>query len=128
MCSYLYCKNRICIDGTLCDSDPLHYYAFREMLQEVGFNGGFLSLSNSSLRISVGCTMRSSVVLASEQLEPMKGLHKLREWIENQGLKQAAVTNPPRPNGELLVSALDLLGFFEVLVIANECDRAKPFS
>ncbi|PRQ57027.1 putative HAD-like domain-containing protein [Rosa chinensis] len=28
------------IDGTLCDSDPLHYYAFCEMLQEVGFNGG----------------------------------------------------------------------------------------
>ncbi|KAK9911220.1 hypothetical protein M0R45_035141 [Rubus argutus] len=28
------------IDGTLCDSDPLHYYAFREMIQEVGFNGG----------------------------------------------------------------------------------------
>lgn len=23
------------IDGTLCDSDPFHYYAFREMLQEV---------------------------------------------------------------------------------------------
>lgn len=25
------------VDGTLCDSDPLHYYAFREMLQEVKF-------------------------------------------------------------------------------------------
>jgi len=25
------------IDGTLCDSDPIHYYAFREMLQEVLF-------------------------------------------------------------------------------------------
>ena len=23
------------IDGTLCDSDPLHYHAYREMLQEV---------------------------------------------------------------------------------------------
>ena len=23
------------IDGTLCDSDPLHYLAFRDMLQEV---------------------------------------------------------------------------------------------
>ncbi|KDO43306.1 hypothetical protein CISIN_1g0259441mg, partial [Citrus sinensis] len=22
------------VDGTLCDSDPLHHYAFREMLQE----------------------------------------------------------------------------------------------
>ncbi|XP_020093745.1 haloacid dehalogenase-like hydrolase domain-containing protein Sgpp [Ananas comosus] len=28
------------IDGTLCDSDPIHYYAFREMLQEIGFNNG----------------------------------------------------------------------------------------
>lgn len=25
------------IDGTLCDSDPIHYFAFREMLQEVEF-------------------------------------------------------------------------------------------
>lgn len=25
------------IDGTICDSDPLHHYAFREMLQEVHF-------------------------------------------------------------------------------------------
>jgi hypothetical protein len=25
------------VDGTLCDSDPLHYFAFREMLQEVKF-------------------------------------------------------------------------------------------
>jgi hypothetical protein len=23
------------VDGTLCDSDPLHYFTFREMLQEV---------------------------------------------------------------------------------------------
>ncbi|KAL0326582.1 UNVERIFIED_CONTAM: Haloacid dehalogenase-like hydrolase domain-containing protein Sgpp [Sesamum angustifolium] len=28
------------IDGTLCDTDPLHYSAFREMLKEIGFNGG----------------------------------------------------------------------------------------
>ena len=28
------------IDGTLCDSDPLHYQAFRDALQEKGFNGG----------------------------------------------------------------------------------------
>ncbi|PHU08409.1 hypothetical protein BC332_20269 [Capsicum chinense] len=28
------------IDGTLCDSDPFHYLAFREMLLEIGYNGG----------------------------------------------------------------------------------------
>ncbi|KAI3782216.1 hypothetical protein L2E82_12253 [Cichorium intybus] len=26
------------IDGNLCDCDPLHYYAFHDMLQEIGFN------------------------------------------------------------------------------------------
>ncbi|XP_050386145.1 haloacid dehalogenase-like hydrolase domain-containing protein Sgpp [Argentina anserina] len=51
----------------------------------------------------------------------------MTKWIENQGLKRAAVTNAPRPNGELLVSALNLSSFFEVFVIANECERAKPF-
>ncbi|XP_040363366.1 haloacid dehalogenase-like hydrolase domain-containing protein Sgpp [Rosa chinensis] len=139
------------IDGTWCDSDPLHYYAFREMLQEVGFNGGvpiteeffienISGMHNEELygvlfpdwdlqRARNFFEDKEDMFrrLASEQLEPMKGLHKLREWIENQGLKRAAVTNAPRPNGELLVSALDLLSFFEVLVIANECDRAKPF-
>ncbi|BAT12142.1 Os10g0568900, partial [Oryza sativa Japonica Group] len=28
------------IDGTLCDSDPIHFCAFRELLQQVGFNNG----------------------------------------------------------------------------------------
>nr|CAD1831107.1 unnamed protein product [Ananas comosus var. bracteatus] len=28
------------IDGTLCDSDPLHYLAFRELLLEIGYNNG----------------------------------------------------------------------------------------
>ena len=27
------------IDGTLCDSDPLHYQAFQEILLEKGFQG-----------------------------------------------------------------------------------------
>lgn len=45
------------IDGTLCDSDPLHYYAFREMLQEV----------RSTLRfcysVSVRCLHGNSLTL-----------------------------------------------------------------
>lgn len=35
------------IDGTLCDSDPLHYYAFREMLQEVSSLSLSVSLSDT---------------------------------------------------------------------------------
>lgn len=121
------------------------------MLQEVGFNGGipiteeFFIENISGMHNEELCGVlfpdwdlqrarkffedKEDMFrrLASERLEPMKGLHKLRKWIENQGLKRAAVTNAPRPNGELLVSTLDLLSFFELLVIANECERAKPF-
>lgn len=28
------------VDGTLCDSDPLHHHALSQMLQEIGYNGG----------------------------------------------------------------------------------------
>ncbi|KAI3756463.1 hypothetical protein L1987_56284 [Smallanthus sonchifolius] len=28
------------VDGTLCDSDPIHLAVLRELLQEIGFNGG----------------------------------------------------------------------------------------
>lgn len=65
--------------------------------------------------------------LASEQLEPVKGLNKLCKWIEERGLKRAAVTNAERSNAELLISTLGLSDFFEVVVLANDCERQKPF-
>ena len=65
--------------------------------------------------------------LASEQLEPVKGLNKLCKWIEEHGLKRAAVTNAERSNAELLISTLGLSDFFEVVVLANDCERQKPF-
>lgn len=37
------------------------------------------------------------------------------------------MTNSPRASGELMISSLGLTDFFEILVIGNECDRAKPF-
>ncbi|KAM1262774.1 hypothetical protein ACFX13_028526 [Malus domestica] len=139
------------IDGTLCDSDPLHYHAFREMLQEVGYNGGvpiteeFYSehISGKNNEYLCGTIFPDWEIkrarkfledkeaffrrLASEELEPVKGLDKLCKWIEKQGLRRAAVTNSPRASGELMISSLGLTDFFEILVIGNECDRAKPF-
>ncbi|KAJ6344543.1 hypothetical protein OIU76_006129 [Salix suchowensis] len=139
------------IDGTLCDSDPLHFYAFRDMLQEIGFNGGtpiteeffiknISGKHNEELReilLPDWEIQRSRKFLedkealfrrlASEQLQPMKGLQKLCKWIEDCGLRRAAVTNAPRSNAELLISMLGLSDFFESLVLASECDRVKPF-
>ncbi|KAL0397440.1 UNVERIFIED_CONTAM: Haloacid dehalogenase-like hydrolase domain-containing protein Sgpp [Sesamum calycinum] len=65
--------------------------------------------------------------LAAEQLKPIAGLDKLCKWVEDRGLKRAAVTNAPRPNAEMIISLLGLEKFFQLVVIGSECDRAKPF-
>ncbi|KAM2622861.1 hypothetical protein FF1_027875 [Malus domestica] len=139
------------IDGTLCDSDPFHYYAFREMLQEVGFNGGvpiteeFFSEKIAGVHNEYLCSIlfpdwdieRARQVLVdkeamfrrliSEKIEPLKGLPGLRQWIEKQGFRRAAVTNATKLNAELILSKLKLTDFFEIVVLGEECIRAKPF-
>ncbi|KAK6935036.1 Haloacid dehalogenase-like hydrolase [Dillenia turbinata] len=139
------------VDGTLCDSDPLHYYAFREMLQEIGYNGGvpvdqdffvenIAGKHNDDIARSLFPDWdferaRQFLVdkeamfrkLASEQLKPVPGLYKLKKWIEDRGLKRAAVTNAPRPNAELMISILGLSDFFQAVILGSECEHAKPF-
>ncbi|KAI5083187.1 hypothetical protein GOP47_0002930 [Adiantum capillus-veneris] len=139
------------IDGTLCDSDPLHYYSFREMLQEVGFQGGvpiteefFIENISGRENFYIGLSLfpdweqdrRDKFLfdkearfrsIAAQQLKPVEGLDTLCKWIEKRGLKRAAVTNAPRANAELMTSLLGLSSFFEVVVVGGECERAKPY-
>ncbi|KAF6135597.1 hypothetical protein GIB67_015450 [Kingdonia uniflora] len=139
------------IDGTLCDSDPLHHFAFQEMLQEIGFNGG-VPITEEFFIKNISGKHNEDICevlfpdwdhekgmkfmddkeayfrrLASKQLKPVSGLKKLQKWIEDRGLKRGAVTNAPRPNAELMVSSLDMSEFFQILVVGSECERAKPF-
>nr|ACU22954.1 unknown [Glycine max] len=137
------------IDGTLCDSDPLHYYAFREMLLEIGFNEGvpiteefFIETVAGKHNDDIASVLFPGDLerglkfvddkeamfrrLAAEQVRPLNGLDKVRKWIENHGLKRAAVTNAPRANAELMISILGLSDFFDAVIIGGECERAKP--
>ncbi|XP_062205332.1 haloacid dehalogenase-like hydrolase domain-containing protein Sgpp isoform X2 [Phragmites australis] len=139
------------IDGTLCDSDPIHFCAFRELLQQVGFNDGvpiteeFYSATisgghNDDLARALFPDMDHEKAmkfmddkealfrkLAPGQLKAVDGLHDLCRWVEDRNLKRAAVTNAPRANAELMLSLLGLTDFFPALIIGSECDRAKPF-
>ncbi|KAI3453445.1 hypothetical protein Pfo_010108 [Paulownia fortunei] len=138
------------IDGTLCDSDPLHYYAFREMLQEIGFNAG-VPITEGFFVENIAGKHNEDIAsilfpndhergvkflddkeamfrrIVKEKLEPVKGLYKLKKWIEDHGLKRAAVTNAPRANAELMISMLGLSDFFHALILGSDCERAKPF-
>ena len=143
------------IDGTLVDSDPVHYSVFRELLSEVeGFNGGIL-IDEDFFRSSI--SGRSNAQIAadffpdwsvdrrerwSEMKEArfreaaastmmrskMPGLDRLRDWLnERDGtVRRAAVTNAPRLNAEAIIGGIGYDGWFETLVIGDECERAKP--
>ncbi|CAD5174751.1 unnamed protein product [Musa acuminata subsp. malaccensis] len=139
------------IDGTLCDSDPIHYCAFREMLQQIGFNDGvpitedfyvdnISGNHNDDIARSLfpGWDEEATTKLlddkeamyrrmAPEKLQAVDGLHKLCKWIEGRGLKRAAVTNAPRANAQLMISLLGLTDFFQLIVVGSECDRPKPY-
>ncbi|THG05948.1 hypothetical protein TEA_011101 [Camellia sinensis var. sinensis] len=138
------------VDGTLCDTDPIHHQAFSVMLQEIGFNGGVpiteeFFIENIAGRHNSDISTRlfpddyeQSIKfledketmfrrLAKDKLKPIDGLYKLTKWVEDHGLKRAAVTNAPKPNAELMISALGLSDFFDTVVLGSDCERAKPF-
>lgn len=139
------------IDGTLCDSDPIHYHAFREMFIEIGYNNGIAITEEFYAEKISGkhndylgkalfpdwsfekCAQflndKEAMFrrLAPQQLKATTGLFKLCRWIEDHRLKCAAVTNAPRLNAELMISILGLKNFFQVVVLGCECERAKPF-
>ena len=141
------------IDGTLVNSDPLHFAVFQELLlKEEGFNENqpitedffrqriagrqnALIMSDffpdwsveKSQAWSIAKEARFREVASSSLLErKMPGLDKLKAWIEKQNLPRAAVTNAPRLNAEAMVSGIHYDNFFQALVIGDECEKPKP--
>ncbi|KAK3268665.1 hypothetical protein CYMTET_22842 [Cymbomonas tetramitiformis] len=138
------------IDGTLCDSDPLHLKAFQVILAREGvcdgekidydfFKRNISGRSNveifSELFPERGAAEQLALAdekealyrdLAVGDLQAMKGLASLTEWLKQRGVRCAAVTNAPRQNAELMLKGVGLDGYFEHVVIGSECAAAKP--
>ncbi|RLM54665.1 haloacid dehalogenase-like hydrolase domain-containing protein Sgpp [Panicum miliaceum] len=138
------------IDGTLCDSDPLHHVAFQELLLEIGYNNGVPIDDEFFIKNIAGRSDAEAAQnlfpdwelekglkfleekdakyrsLAKERLEPVKGLGKVVQWVKDHGYKRAAVTNAPRINAELMISLLGLSDFFQAIIIGGECEQPKP--
>jgi HAD superfamily hydrolase (TIGR01509 family) len=68
----------------------------------------------------------AAAAAAGSKLQRMPGLTEFLAWLESRSLRKAAVTNAPRGNTELMLSALQLDKYFEAVVLGEECVRAKP--
>jgi HAD superfamily hydrolase (TIGR01509 family) len=141
------------IDGTLSDSDPLHFKTFQDMLMEAGFDNG-RPIDEQFFRTKISGRHNPLIVedlfpdwaedrrtwfyetkearyremaSSSGMLQPLEGLSSLIDWIETRGIRRVAVTNAPRDNAHLMLKVLKLDSWFEKVVLGEECTRAKPF-
>ena len=120
------------MDGTLCDTDPLHHEVFSNLLLAHGKNGGVPIDTNffhehiagrtnedifADLWPELSVPEREAMwekkeedfrTLAASKLERLPGLTELLAWIDSRGVRKVAVTNAPRPNAELMLRALGL--------------------
>lgn len=133
------------LDGTLANTDPLHYQTWQRILRDYGLN---IDRTFYDARISgrlnpliirdllPHLSDEEGLQLADEKearfreialnLTPLAGLLDVLEWIDTNHLKKAVVTNAPRANVNFMLEVLKLADRFNTVVLAEEASAGKP--
>jgi HAD superfamily hydrolase (TIGR01509 family) len=133
------------LDGTIVNTDPLHYQVWREMLQKYGieideeFYKNHMSgrLNPQIVRDFMPEWSTEAIYEFSDRkearfrevaghLKPLPGVYDAITWGTERGLKQALVTNAPRANAEYMLEVLQLSTAFDRVVISAEVGIPKP--
>lgn len=133
------------LDGTLVNSDPLHYQAWRDTLAHYG-----LEIDKAFYAARISGRLNTDIVpdllpeLSTEgierfieqkellyrrlatQLIALPGLSHLLAWAGQQHLKLGLVTNAPRRNAWFMLEALRLEETFAEVVVAEDVTAGKP--
>jgi HAD superfamily hydrolase (TIGR01509 family) len=133
------------LDGTLVNTDPIHYAIWQKMLLEYGLE---IDETFYKSRISGGLNPEilknilpqlshlegekfaddKEAIFRQEasSLQRLPGLTEFLAWSEKHQLKRAVVTNAPKANALFMLSALGLEGAFDTIILAEEEVAAKP--
>ena len=133
------------LDGTLANTDTLHFAIWKKILAEYGLqidlafyqqrisgkvNEEILRDILPQLSVEEGLqfaeTKEKRYRELAQTLSPTPGLTKLLQWIKQNGLKQAVVTNAPRNNAIHTLEVLDLTATFPTVILAEEAPPGKP--
>lgn len=133
------------LDGTIVNTDPLHYQVWQELLRESG-----IKIDEQYYQAEMSGRLNPEILLklmpdlspagieqyselkearfrsAAIALTPMPGLLDTVAWAAAQGLKQAVVTNAPRLNADYMLEVLQLQAKFERVIVSEELGIAKP--
>lgn len=134
------------LDGTLTDSDKVHFRVFQEIFAQHGIdldrqryrekisgrqNAAILADFLPQMPATEGKAFSDSKeetfrALAAGNLEPLVGLFDLLTQIKRQGIAAAVVTNAPPENAAFMLSELRLSEAFDPIVISDHLPRGKP--
>lgn len=133
------------LDGTLANTDPIHFLTWQGFLRNYGLDideefykakisGRLNCLIVRDILPELSAAEGSRVADDKEaffrriavDLQPISGLMELLQWVEDQGLKMALVTNAPRENVEFMLGVLKVEDKFERVILASELPVGKP--
>ncbi|MGC1306698.1 MAG: HAD family phosphatase [Phormidesmis sp.] len=134
------------LDGTLTDSDKVHFQVFQTFFAEHG-----ITLDRALYRQKISGRQNAAILadflpdlspeegeafsaekeasfrkLAKGNLTPLTGLLDLLARLKAQGLAVAVVTNAPPENAAFMLNELGLSEEFALVVIGDELPRGKP--
>lgn len=133
------------LDGTLVNTDPLHFQIWQTMLREHGFNidetfykqrisgrlnpdimADLLPHLPAAEQAQFAAEKEAQFRVQAETLQPLAGLAKLLRWLGDRALPHAVVTNAPADNARHMLRVLDLEQQFDAVIIAEELGIGKP--
>lgn len=133
------------LDGTLLDTDPLHHAAFASVLAERGrdldieeYKARIIGRPNAQIMVEYfpGEDDRHVEIadlkesrfrdLLGAEAHPVSGIHDLLDWAERESVGTAVVTNAPRLNAEVMLTASGLAERLTERFIGEELPRPKP--
>ncbi len=133
------------IDGTLTDTDRLHFDAFSELLRPYGraltqdaFEVRIVGQPNDAImrwlfpeldepaQAALADRKEALFRQSVQSLRPTGGLRDVLAWADEEEIQIGVVTNAPRANGEMMLQGLGLAHLLPRLVIGVELERPKP--
>jgi len=133
------------LDGTLVNTDELHFGAFQALLADFGrrltmdtYRERIMGASNEAIMRELFPDEPAEVkqLLADRKealfrsavtaLEPTRGVIELLDWARGHRIRVGVVTNAPRPNADLMLGGIGIADRIDALVIGEELARGKP--
>ncbi|MEM1235445.1 MAG: HAD family phosphatase [Pseudomonadota bacterium] len=132
------------LDGTMLDTDPIHLAVFTEMMADFGLNvdhdfymqhvhgrlnEDFFAEFLPDLEDPHALSRKKEAAFRDRLPRPypeMPGITALLARAEREGWPMAVVTNAERANAEAMLDAIGHRDRIDVLVIGEECSKAKP--